>query len=93
MVGEECRHLSQVAKSRLAFSLTACHLHQLGQAVEACKQSMSLKQCADSMDDRGYNTYLKFLAEIDRYLAGSASLLPLSLPVGRHLTAYAPQLE
>ena len=67
-VGNECRGLNQGAKSRLAFILTGCHLSELGQKHTSCRGGMSLKQCADALDDRGYTTYLKFLAEIDRYL-------------------------
>lgn len=66
-VGEECKGLGQVDKSRLAFMLTGCHLRQLGQKHSSCRADMSLKQCADALDDRGYSTYLKFLAELDRY--------------------------
>ena len=65
-VGEECKGLGQASKSRLAFMLTGCHLRQLGQKHSICTDDMPLKQCADALDDRGYSTYLKFLAELDR---------------------------
>lgn len=65
-VGNECKSLGQSSKSRLALVLTGCHLKQLGQKHIPCREQMTLKQCADSLDDRGYSTYLKFLAEIDR---------------------------
>lgn len=38
---------------------------------------MSLKQCADSQDSRGYSTYLKFLAEVDRYIDACSPLAAL----------------
>jgi len=41
-------------------------MKQLGQKHSPCRQQMPLKECADTLDDRGYSTYLKFLAEIDR---------------------------
>ena len=66
-VGNECKTLNQSSKSRLAMLLTGCHLKQLGQKFSPCQEQMSLKQCADSLDDRGYSTYLKFLAEVDRF--------------------------
>lgn len=66
-LGNDCGGLSQPDKSRLAFGLTACHLQQLGQPASECHRRSSLKQCADDLDDRGYSTYLKFLAEIDRW--------------------------
>lgn len=65
-LGNECGRLGQADKSRLAFSLTGCHMRQLGQKHSPCRQDMPLKECADALDDRGYSTYLKFLAEIDR---------------------------
>ncbi len=74
-VGNECKGLEQGSKSRLAFMLTGCHLKQLGQKHTACQERMSLKQCADALDDRGYSTYLKFLAEIDRQIPYFTSFL------------------
>ena len=72
-VGSGCKGLGQADKSRLAFVLAGCHMRQLGHRQGKCKATMSLKECAELLDDRGYSTYLKFLAELDRFLLFSLS--------------------
>ena len=45
---------------------------------------MSLKQCADALDDRGYSTYLKFLADIDRQ-----ALVAIALPLAPDMRSFS----
>ena len=66
VMGNECSHLSSEQKNRLALTLSSCHMRQLGQHSLTCSAEMSLKRCADALDERGYATYLKFLTDIDR---------------------------
>ena len=66
IVNKDCSKLDSEKKSRLAMALAICHLEQLGLPAFTCKPSMSLKQCAENIeDDRQYTTYMEFLSNVD----------------------------
>ena len=66
VLNSDCSRMDSDNKSRLAMSLANCHLEQLGLSTFTCRPSMSLKQCAENIqDDRMYSTYLEFLSNID----------------------------
>ncbi|RDD38876.1 Protein brambleberry [Trichoplax sp. H2] len=55
-----CKHLSSIDQSRLAISLTNCHLAQSGHPIFPCSNNQSIEECTQTMDKADFIIYTEF---------------------------------